>query len=132
MAEIVSKHQFSIFADYHQYYLQDEQTTGDLSNSWTEQAVKDRVALAPGTIGVGTVRNVMVPVTIVIYDSTPPEEDYDRWNHINECSLNVPSGRIVVVGCTDFAAQVIAYTFGNHSHAAHRRHAAGRRQLRKL
>ena len=29
------KYEFKLFADYHQFYLQDEEAHGDLSNSWT-------------------------------------------------------------------------------------------------
>ena len=46
--------ELTLFADYFQFYLQDEQALGDLSESSTEQATADLLALAPGTIGVGT------------------------------------------------------------------------------
>ena len=95
------KYEFELFADYHQFYLQDEEADGKLSESWTEQAVETLLALAPGTIGVGTVRNMGVPVTIEILD-TEPEEDFALWEQINECSIDVPSGKIVVAGCTDY------------------------------
>jgi len=98
----MAEYQFDLFADYYQFYLQDEQAAGDLSNSWTEQAIKDRLALAPGTIGIGTARNTTVPVMVVIHSSAPDEENPARWSHINECSLDLPSGRIVVAGCTDY------------------------------
>ena len=95
------KYEFELFADYHQFYLQDEQADGDLSNSWTEQATEDLLALAPGTIGVGTLRDMDVPVTIEIHDREP-QEDLTLWHHITECSIDVPSGKIVVAGCTDY------------------------------
>lgn len=95
------KYEFELFADYHQFYLQDEAADGDLSESWTEQAVETLLALAPGTIGVGTVRNMEVPVTVEVHDSEP-EENFALWEQINECSINVSSGKIVVAGCTDY------------------------------
>src|SRR5579864_9727724 len=95
------KFQFTLFADYFQFYLQDEGVDGDLSDSWTQEAIDRLLAIAPGTIGVGTVRNMNVPVTVEIEDS-PPDEDANVWDQINECSINVPSGRLVIAGCTDY------------------------------
>ena len=95
------KYEFELFADYHQFYLQDEKADGDLSDSWTEQATENLLALALGTIGVGTVRDMDVPVTIEVHDSEP-KEDLTLWEQINECSIDVPSGRIVVAGSTDY------------------------------
>ena len=92
---------YSLFADYFQFYLQDEAMEGDLSNAWTEQAVADLLALAPGTIGIGTIRNTDVPVTVQVAAAEPPLE-LEGWDHVVECDLDVPSGRIVVAGCTDY------------------------------
>src|SRR5262245_50070485 len=91
----------TLFADYFQFYLQDEAVKGDLSDSWTDQAVADLLALAPGTIGVGTVRNMDVPVIVEVLDA-PPTEPLDQWDHVTECSIDIPTGRLVVAGCTDY------------------------------
>jgi hypothetical protein len=53
-----------LLADYHQFYIQDEAADGDLSDSWDDAATARLLAIAPGTIGIGTVRNAEVPVTI--------------------------------------------------------------------
>jgi hypothetical protein len=95
------KYEFELFADYHQFYLQDEQADGDLSDSWTEQATKDLFALTFGTIGIGTASNRDVPVTVEVHNSEP-KNDFDEWDRIIECSIDVPSGKIVVAGCTDY------------------------------
>ena len=93
--------EFKLFADYYQFYLQDEAAEGNLSESWTPEAVDRLLAVAPGVIGVGTVRNMDVPVTIEVADGEPPL-DIEKWDQINECNLEVRSGRIVVAGCTDY------------------------------
>jgi hypothetical protein len=31
-----------------------------------------------------------------------PTVDLSAWDHVAECSLSVPTGRIVIAGCTDF------------------------------
>lgn len=97
----MSEFHFELFADYFQFYLQDEQVSGDLSDSWSPDAVKNLLALAPGTIGVGTVRNMTVPVTVETRDTKPDDDDFDTWHQINECSIDVSSGRLVIAGCTD-------------------------------
>jgi hypothetical protein len=93
--------QFEIFADYFQFYLQDESAKGDLSESWTPEAAHRMLATAPGTIGVGTVRNMNVPVVVEIADAVP-DDDTTLWDQVNECTLVVPSGRVVIAGCTDY------------------------------
>lgn len=92
---------FELFADYFQFYLQDENAEGDLGGSWTDEAVERLLALAPGTIGVGTVRNMEVPVVVEVGEQAP-HDDLDEWDQVNECDLEVPSGRIVIAGCTDY------------------------------
>jgi hypothetical protein len=49
---------------------------------------------------VGTVRNMSVPVLVEVSDGKPVE-DWSNWDHVNECTLDVQSGRIIVAGCTD-------------------------------
>jgi hypothetical protein len=51
--------------------ISDEQSQGDLSNSWTEKAVSNMLAVAPGVIGIGTVRNMDVPVEVEVLDAQP-------------------------------------------------------------
>jgi hypothetical protein len=98
---VMQMRHFRLFADYFQFYLQDESAEGDLSSSWTDETVAQLLALAPGTIGVGTVRDMEVPVDLELRDDSP-SDDLNVWDHVNECSIEVPSGRIVVAGCTDY------------------------------
>ncbi len=98
---LLEKYEFELFADYNQFYLQDEKADGDLSDSWTEKANEMLLAITNGTIGVGTVRNMDVPVTVEIHD-TEPTENLELWDQVNECSIEIPSGRIVIAGCTDY------------------------------
>ena len=93
-----------IFADYFQFYLQDEEAEGDLSEKWTNQAVDIHLATTIGTVGVGTVRNMVVPVTLKTYESEPDflEDPAKTIGHINECDIEISSGKLVVAGCTDY------------------------------
>lgn len=92
---------FTLFADYFQFYLQDEPVDGNLSDAWTEEAVARLLAVGPGVVGIGTVRNMDVPVSVEVLDG---EESVDLapWDHVVECSLVVQSGSIVIAGCTDY------------------------------
>src|SRR6266850_827574 len=93
---------YEIFADYHQFYLQDDdQSKGDLSEAWTKEATERLLAVAPHVIGVGTVRNMTVPVSISVHDSRPKIRE-EEWDQITTASLKIDTGRIVVAGCTDY------------------------------
>jgi hypothetical protein len=97
----MKKYNFNLFADYFQFYIQDEQANGDLSEAWDDEATKNRIALAPGVIGVGTARNMDVPVEIIISEKIP-ECSHDEYDIINECSIEIKSEKLVVAGCTDY------------------------------
>ena len=92
---------FQLFADYFQFYLQDEFADGNLSEAWTNEAVARLVAIAPGTVGIGTVRNMKVPVTLEFLPSKPLLNE-DLWDHVVECSLVAGSANLVISGCTDY------------------------------
>lgn len=92
---------FNLFADYFQFYLQDEAANGDLSDAWTEEAVARLLAVAPGAVGIGTVRNMEVPVSLEIFASEPPV-DVAAYDHIVEGPLSVGSKKLVIAGCTDY------------------------------
>lgn len=96
----------TLFADYFQFYLQDESADGNLSDSWTEEATNRLLAVASGTIGVGTVRNMDVPVTVEVLQTEPPL-DLAPWDHMTECSIQINSGSLVVAGCTDYFPEAI-------------------------
>lgn len=97
------EHRFEIFADYFQFYLQDDDIRhGDLSDAWTEAgAVETMLALGPHVIGVGTVRNMTVPVTVRMCEARPDigEAGFDR---VNACAIEIETGRLVIAGCTDY------------------------------
>ena len=92
---------FKLFADYFQFYIQDENADGNLSDSWNDEAVGRLLAVAPGVVGVGTVRNMDIPVSVEVLDSEAGA-DFDQWDHVVECTLEVSSTRLVIAGCTDY------------------------------
>jgi hypothetical protein len=42
-----------------------------------------------------------VPVEIIV-SGNEPENNPDEYDKINECSIEIKSGKLVVVGCTDY------------------------------
>ena len=94
-------YKFNLSADYFQFYLQDEQSNGNLSHSRTEEALYNMLAIAPGVVGVGWVRNMNVPVEVKVLD-LQPDNNFEAWNHVTEASVAVLSRQIVIAGCTDY------------------------------
>ncbi|MDR2920254.1 MAG: hypothetical protein LBV72_12940 [Tannerella sp.] len=101
---ILDEIKLELFADYFQFFIQDENAEDNFDNDWTDEAVGRLLIVTDGLIGVGTVRNMNVPVIIKIFDSEPPmlADDQGVIGQINECDLNVFSGRIMISGCTDY------------------------------
>jgi len=96
------RREYELFADYHQFYLQDDdRSLGDLSDAWTLEATQRLLAVARGVVGIGTARNTTVPVVVEILE-TAPEPDLNDWDQVVEASLEIATGRIVVAGCTDY------------------------------
>ena len=97
---MASTEHFHLDADYHQFYVQDEWAQPSLDDVWSEEATSRMLATEAGWIGVGTARETTVPVTVVVQDSAPPL-DY-ACDLVVEASIELPSGRLIVAGCTDY------------------------------
>ncbi len=65
------------------------------------RAVDDQLAVAGDAMAVGTVADMDVAVAVQVTDQ-PPAGDIAGFDHVVEGSLQVSSGRLVVMGCTDF------------------------------
>ena len=101
----MAEYRFNIFADYFQVYLQDDTGYGLPEGGWSQQQVDalvaDLIAVAPGVLCFCPVRNMTVPVTVELRED-PPSEDLRSWDHVTMASIDVSSGRLVVMGCTDY------------------------------
>ncbi len=93
--------EFAIFADYFQFYLQDEIANENFGDKWTDEAVDRLLAPAQYSLGIGTMRNDVVPVALSVHPEAPPE-DFHEWEMVNECSITIRSDTLIVAGCTDF------------------------------
>ncbi len=78
-----------------------KEEVSDQPDDWGKQLVTNMIAVAPGIIGIGTARNMTVPVHVDLLDRHP-DDDFDSWDHVTEASLDVPSGQMVIAGCSDY------------------------------
>jgi hypothetical protein len=94
---------FTVFADYFQFIVQDENAEDDFAAIWTDEALVAQTAFGMSAVCAGTLRNVEVPVEIVVAEADP-RISLEVVDHAVEGSIEVPSGRLVVMGCTDYFA----------------------------
>ncbi|MGY4918982.1 hypothetical protein ACWD9K_27795 [Streptomyces sp. 900116325] len=100
--------ELTLFADYFQVHVSDADSDGDLSDAWTDQASVDHLAVARDALGIGTAVNVNVSVTVVVL-SQEPSDDSSEFDHVVEASLDVSLGRLMVLGCTDYAPDAATF-----------------------
>lgn len=100
--------ELELFADYYQIHLFDDGSVTDLGDAWTDEAVRARFAMAADAIAVGTTVNVNVAVTLEVLEAAP-QDDSAEFDHVVEGSLHVPSGRLVIMGCTDYEPEAARF-----------------------
>ena len=97
----MKSYQLEIFADYNQVLLHDEAIEDDVSESWDEKAYKQMVDVSNGVVSLATARNLDVPIEVVVCD-IEPSEDTGSWDHVVQCGINLPTGRLIVRGVSDY------------------------------
>lgn len=115
---------FDIMADYHQAYLDDcglheeltrvkgrdelvraEEIDAHIATLLSPEAHARHLGVARGTLCILTARYDVVPVTVEIWHASP-QDDFDRWDHVVEASLEIASGCIAVHGPWDYWPEV--------------------------
>ena len=92
---------FTIFADYFQFVVMDETSEDDFSEIWSEEDLHRMLAVGRSAVCPGTLRNVDVEVEVHVAEHAP-EILLDAFDHAAEASLSIPSGLLVVMGCTGY------------------------------
>jgi hypothetical protein len=101
------EYNFVVDADFNQFLILDEVAEEPKPNSfWTEESFAKMLALSPGVIGVGTGRRTSVPVKVVVRDSRP-EPSFSSFDRVNECSIDIVSGKLLIMGCTSFIGDAV-------------------------
>lgn len=93
------KRSYSIFADYHQFYLWDKDIGPDAPTDYTDVDIARRIKAAPNVVVIQPERNMEVPVEVELRDREP-DADCEQWDHIAEASLELPSGHLEIHECT--------------------------------
>src|SRR5689334_24220258 len=103
------KYEFQLFADYFQIYLEDESRDRSdirwLAPQQFEQGVSDLFIVNTHQIVLMTARNMTVPLIIEVDEALNEayhEKLFEAADHVVECSIELASGRLVVMGCTDY------------------------------
>ncbi|MEP7285041.1 MAG: hypothetical protein ABI947_04650 [Chloroflexota bacterium] len=107
-------HKLQIFADYFQLWLEDRQTSSTQREFlYTDQHISDRVWVDYGIVVMFTARNMTVPVELAILEAEPPI-DLDKWDHVTETSLDIPSGQVEICGCGGFDSLMLPLQTGTY------------------
>jgi len=96
---IVHRAALQVFADYHQFYVQDGGVSPDAPTEWSDEDVARRVKVAANVVVVCPVRNMSVPVEVEVA-SAEPSVDLGAYDHVAHCSLSLPTGILQVHECT--------------------------------
>lgn len=94
---------FTVFADSFQVYVYDSRTEPVFIREWNNRAISDKLVVKPGAIAFCPMRELDVPVTVRVQPSAPAA-DLSAWDHVAECTLDAPSGRVLVMGPVDTPA----------------------------
>jgi hypothetical protein len=89
----------TLFADYFQFYLMDAEVQPSIPEEWTEEDIATMAKVAPNLVVVCPIRNMTVPVRILVLDGEPDSLEADA-DQVVECGLALPSGKLSVEECT--------------------------------
>ena len=90
---------FELFADYHQFYVWDAGIATWAPEDYTDEDIRRRVKVGPHVVVVQPVRQTTVPVSLSVHERDPGY-DVGAWDHVVECGLALPTGRLQVHECT--------------------------------
>jgi hypothetical protein len=96
---MISHHELKVFADYHQFYLWDAGVNPSAPEDYSDEDVRLMVKVAPNVVVVQPVRNMEVPVELRLYEREPPLDE-SGFDHVVECSVDLPTGRLQLHECT--------------------------------
>jgi hypothetical protein len=95
-------YELMMFAEHYQFYVYDSSADpGELSIYWDDESRENMLMVTDNLLGIGTVRHLDVPVICELYDEEPKGEPLDEFDHVLRCSLEIPSGRLVISGATE-------------------------------
>lgn len=109
-------HQVSVFADNFQFQLQDQVEDCDYPENWNDALLTQLYVCGNRIIGIGTVRDLDVDVTLEVYDEKMDDKELDvdpdvsDFDHVVQCNLEIPSGKLLITGCTSDYEEALKLT----------------------
>lgn len=107
------KKQYEIFADYHQFYLMDAEEYPNAPEDYTDEDVRQRIKTGKNIVVIQPERNTSVPVELEILDASP-SDDFEKWSHVAEASLDLPSGKLLIEDGTGSSIDEIILLAGTY------------------
>jgi hypothetical protein len=98
---MIPQSNFTLFADYHQFYLFDDDVQPPYPETVSDDHIAQGFQCAANLVAIytGVAADVSVAVSVAPRE---PEVDLSAWDQAFRCHINAPSGRLVLAGCTDF------------------------------
>jgi len=95
------KYPFDFSTSYSQFYIHDKGSSGNIgsNNFWTNDAYNDRLAIAEGTLGVGTECYGPVKGELFLLDVINTSINFNDYDHIVEGGIDIKSGIIQILNC---------------------------------
>jgi len=109
----MQKQSFTVLADYQQFYLWDKGMDPLAPVDYIDEDIRNRIKTGPHVVVIQPVRDMEVPVEVQIHESEPPY-DATQWDHIAECSLDLPTGQLQVHECTGGPVAELIVTPGTY------------------
>jgi hypothetical protein len=95
-----------VFADNFQFQLQDQIEDCEYPEYWNDALLTQLFVSGNRIVGIGTVRDLDIDLTLEIYadpmDEKQLEEEPDvsHCDHAAQTNLELPSGKLLITGCT--------------------------------
>ncbi|MBX9689399.1 MAG: hypothetical protein K2X27_22000 [Candidatus Obscuribacterales bacterium] len=99
-------HSIMVFAENFQFQLQDQIEDCDYPEDWNDSLLSQLYVGGRGIVGIGTVRDLDIELTLEVYAAPMDEKDMNEdpevgeFDHVVQCNIEVPSGKLLVTGST--------------------------------
>ncbi len=91
-------YRFRLSAELFQFFIAD--VWAEVELAWDERTLDELYTLSRGAVGIGTNCEGLVSVEVELWNSYP-WFDAQLWDHVVECGIDVPSGKIAIASYYD-------------------------------
>ncbi len=96
----------TVFADNFQFQLQDQVEDCEYPEHWNDGLLTQLYVVGEKLVGIGTVRDLDIDLRLEIFEEPMTEKelfakiDLSEYDHAVQCNIDIPSGKLLVTGCT--------------------------------